>query len=121
MTHPTKHLAALGVDDGGGVALKRRADREIGSNKKPGVATSLHHRLAGTMSQGICIISPVDRGRRADIGGQARGRRAGREEDLVLGARYFLHGKRYCRIWYIHDDVDAVVVDPLIGDASADI
>src|SRR6476659_10538072 len=121
MTNPDKHPAALSVDDGGGVALERRADREIGSDKEPGVAASLHHRLAGTMSQGICIVSPVNRGRRADIGSQARGRGAGREKDLVLGARYFLHGKRYSGIWYVNDDVDALGVDPPVRDPSADI
>ena len=45
MLDAADHLAAVGRDDRGGVALERRAEGIVGGEEEPGVAAGLHQRL----------------------------------------------------------------------------
>ena len=56
-----EHLAAIGVDDRGGVALQRVAEGVVGGEEEPGVAAGLHQRLAGAVGQHVGVVGPVNR------------------------------------------------------------
>ena len=72
-----EHLAAVRLDDRGGVALQRVAEGVIGGDEEPGVAARLDHRLAGAVGERIGVVGPMDGIGRAGLAGQVGGGGAG--------------------------------------------
>ena len=114
-------LAAVGGDDGGGVALERRAEGVVGGQEEPGVATGLHQRLARGVGQHVGVVGPVHGVGRALRVGEVGGRRTRIDVDAVLFLDDVVDGERHAGIRHVDDDVDLVDVEPLPRDRGADI
>src|SRR5512144_1071620 len=77
MAHRAEHLAAVGDDDGRGVALQRLAEGIVGDDEEPGFAAGLDDRLAGAVGQRWLLVGAGPRAarhravRRADRTGTA--------------------------------------------------
>ena len=120
LTPPT-HLAAVGVDDRGGVALQRRAEGVVGGQEEPGVAAGLDQRLPVPLGQHVGVVGPVHGVGRALRVGEIGGRRAGIDVDAVLFLDDVVDGERHAGVRHVDDDVDLVDIEPLPRDVGADI
>ena len=121
MPHLAQHLAAVFLDDGGGVALQRMPERIIDGDKEPGVAARLDDGAAGAVGERDRVVGPVHRGRGAGFAGQIGRGGAGDQDDLVLGPRHLLHRQRDARRGQVGDHIDPVLVEPFAGDRGGDI
>ena len=121
VAHLAEHFAAVLFHHRRGVALERIAEGIVGREEEPGVATRLHHRLAGAVGQHPGVIGPVHGVGIALRPGEVGGCRAGDDEHLVLGGGDLAHRQRHARIRHVDDDVDLVDVVPLVGDLRTDI
>ena len=116
-----QHLAARRRHEAGGIALQRMAERVIRGDEIPGIPARLHHCPAGRLRQHVRVVHPVQR-----IGVALRPREVGRRgprTDIGLVLFRGDRGDRKCdaRIRHFHDQVHAVLVEPLARDAGADI
>src|SRR5665647_93802 len=59
VAHLAEHFTAVLFHHRRSVALKRIAEGIVGREEEPGVATRLHHRLAGAVGQHPGVIGPV--------------------------------------------------------------
>src|SRR4029078_11558294 len=112
MAHAAHDLAAVLLDDRGGVALERVAEGVVGGEEEPGVAAGLYDRLAGTVGERPRVIGPVD-GVRRTLGTGQVGRGSARDkEHLVLVAHDLVHGERDRGPRHGDDHADLIYVDP---------
>ena len=115
------HLAAGGGDEAGGVLLQALAEDVVGGDEVPAGAAGPHGGAGGGLGQHVGVVGPVQRVGRALRAGEVGGAGAGVDEDLVLLFRHAGDGEGDRGGGDVEDDVDAVAVEPLAGDAGADV
>src|SRR5262249_62194659 len=103
MPHAAEHVTSSGLDNGLSVCLERSADGEIRGDEEPTIATVLDYSATGAVREGVGVVGPVNCRWRANVSGQARRCRAGREKDPILSTRDLLHGKSYRGVRHIHN------------------
>ena len=59
--HRAHHLAAIGVDDGRGIALQRMAECIIVGDEEPAIAAALDHGLRGADRERAGVEHPLHR------------------------------------------------------------
>src|ERR1700739_3933294 len=121
MASVAQHLAAVLLDDIGGVALERMAEGIVGGDEEPGVLACLDHRLAGDVGERIGVVGPVHRVGRAGGTGGVGGAATGIDVDLVLLAGQRRDRQRYGGGRHVENRVDLLVVVPVPGDGNADV
>ncbi len=113
--------SAVGLHHGCGVALKGRAESVVGGDEEPAISAALHDGAAGSVGQFPSVVGPVDGIRRAFCAGQIRSRRARVDEDLVLFLGEFADRQRHARVRHIHDNIDALLVEPFAPGVDGDV
>ena len=84
MAHAALDVAALGLDDLGGVGFQRVAEGIVRGQEEPVLAAVVHHRTARALGQGPSVIGIVDGVGRALLVGQGRGAGAVVDVDALL-------------------------------------
>src|SRR5215472_13601927 len=121
VAHFAQHLAAALHHDRFGVALERVAEGVVGGEEEPGIAAALHDRVAGAVRQRPGVVNPMHGVGRARLAGEIGGRRAHRQEHLVLVAGELVDRERDRGGRHVRNGIDLVDVEPLARNAQADV
>jgi len=120
-THRAKHLAAIGGDHGGRIALQRVAERVVVGDEEPAVAAALDHGLRRAHRKGVRIEHPLDRIGRAELAVEVGRSGRVRDEKLLLLAGDGLHRKADRRNRHVDDQIDLLGIVPAPRDCCADV
>ena len=117
----TNDLTARSQHEPGRIALQRLAEGIVRKNEIPAGAARLHDCGTGRFGGHIGIVHPVYRIWRTGLAGNIRCRRAGGDHHLVLFLDQRGQRQRGRRRRAIHDNIDAVLIEPAPGDRDRDI
>ena len=121
MARAADHRAAQRRDRLRGFVLQRDAQRIIDRHEVPALVALRDQRFGETRSIRIGVVDPLDSVRRTLLAGQFGRRRGGVERDLVLFLDDLLHRERDRRVRHIDHHIDAIDIEPVPDDGSADI
>ena len=111
-----ENLAAVRLDDRGGLVFEVVAVAVVDGDEKPGVAAIADDRPTQRVGDRVGVVGVMHRGRGAALLGQPVRPRRVEDDDLVARAADRLDDQRLGRARDVDDRVDMLVAEPVAGD-----